>query len=470
MAARISYLSICYLFISIILWVAGWFQWWVSIPVCFLLIYGLLSLRKEATKSYSENRHVTWWGWVLLILYAAVCVFLCGFDGRVHQSWDFIVRNPLYAHLIHHDWPVQLSNGGHVVYPVPFWLVPAALSKFFPSHSTLFLQLWVFIGLLLTSLNIWQVLGGVRSLIMLGCILVFAPLSQVADDVLNVVFHEDAFFSVHFRLLHPLSQMLNTFHFYVIGSLCLSLLVERRPSCPTIVAITSAFAIMHPMLAVILFPWVLCKYICTWRKASFAWRGVILHPVLPGMICAATLAGVFYGSSTGSEVCLVFDAPYAKGYSPQYIGAFALGVLIHTIPLLFAWYYSRRGILLYLACCIPVLTLFWMGQENGINEWWYKFSVAYGFILLLALLLAWNHKITRVALLCFMGFSLLTFLREMDEKQLAKACITGFAPQAEFVASQYADMNQLDSSLYKQFVSERLLLPQLFRIVGSKEN
>ena len=41
------------------------------------------------------------------------------------------------------------------------------------------------------------------------------------------------FFPVHFRLLSPLTQMLNTFHFYVVGCLVLSLLVARHRAAPS---------------------------------------------------------------------------------------------------------------------------------------------------------------------------------------------------------------------------------------------
>lgn len=462
-ASRAAYISIIYLFIPILMWVMGWYQWWIATPVTLLVTWGIWKLWPEVKRSYTQSKAVPWWGWLLLLLNAAGCVFLCGFDGRVQQSWDFIVRNPLYAHLIEQTWPSQLSDGGIVVYPLQFWLVPAALSKCLPAVSTFFLQLWVFIGFTLVGVNIWQVLGRWRTLILLGAMPLFAPLTHVVDDVLNVILWQDAFFAVHFRLLSPLTQMLNTFHFYIVGCLTLSLLVARKPSCPVLVAITTALAIMHPMLAIILFPWVLYQYIHTWKKEGYAWRGVIWHPVLPGMVCTAAAAGIFYASSTGSELCMVFDAPHAKGYSAEYISAYAIGALLNIIPLLFAWYYSRRGILLYLAGCIPLLTLFWMGQDNGISEWWYKFSVVYAFVLLLSLMLAWEKTIVRIGLCLLLLASGLSCLRELDKKMLLPAARAGFEANPQFIQAQYSDMSQLSTGLRKQFISERLLFPALFR-------
>lgn len=468
-ASRAAYISIIYLFIPILMWVLGWCQWWVAAPIVLLVTWGIWRLWPDVRHSYAQSVAIPWWGWGLLLLYAAGCVFLCGFDGRVQQSWDFIVRNPLYAHLIGQAWPTQLTDGGIVVYPLQFWLVPAALSKCLPAAATVFLQVWVLLGLTLVGVNVWQVLGKWRTLILLGAMPVIAPLTHVADDVLNVIFLQDAFFAVHFRLLSPLTQMLNTFHFYVVGCLVLSLLVARQPSCPVMVVLTVALAIMHPMLAVILFPWVLYQYVLTWKREGYTWRGVIWHPVLPGMVCAAAVAGIFYASSTGSELCLVFDAPHAKGYSAEYISAFAIGAVLNIIPLLFAWYYSRRGILLYLAGCIPLLTLFWMGQDNGISEWWYKYAVAYAFVLLLSLMLVWDKTMVRIGLCLLLLASGLSFLRELDKKMLLPATRACFAANPQFIQSQYADMNEVDSKLRKQFVSEHLLCPAVFRFSASEQ-
>ena len=463
-AARTAYISILYLLISIILWVIGWFQWWISLPLVLLLLWGTYKLWPEVKEHYTCSQSVPWWGWMMLCAYAAGCVFLCGFDGRLQQSWDFIVRNPLYAHLVAYEWPMELSQGsGVVVYPMQFWLVPALMSKVLSGCTTMLLQLWVFAGMLLIGLNVWQILGGKRTIIMLGSLLVFAPLTLVADDVLNVIFWKNAYYSVHFRLPSPLTQMLNTFHFYVTGCLALSLLVARRPSCLIWVVVTGCLAIMHPMLALILFPWAVYQFFCAWKQAGYAWKNLVLHPIVPGIVAAAALAVIYYAANSGSETCLVFDAPHAKGYSLSYICSFASGAMLHIIPLLFAWYFSRRGILLYLACCVPVLTLFWMGQSNGISEWWYKFSVAYGFILLLACMLVWEKKMIRAGWLVLMGLSLISFLRVMKDKNIPLALRHGFAPQAQFVENEYADMNHLNPDLHKQFVSETFKFPLIFR-------
>lgn len=458
-----AYASIWYLLSSIILWVLGWCAWWMAIPICALLLYGGIHLWTQTRLSYTEQRTLPVWCWIFIISWAGLCILLCGFDGRVVQSWDFIVRNPLYAHLIQYDWPMQLKAGEFVVYPIQFWMVPSALSKLWPAYKILFLQCWAFLGLLLIAFNLCQTLGARSCCMMLVSLLIFAPLTHAADDILNVIFHQDAYYSVHFRLLSPLTQLFNTFHFYIAGCLVLSLLIGRHPTAPILSALVAMLGIVHPMLAVLMFPWFLGQYILLWKHATDSSFPSLRSPFFIAIVAVTLLAGVFYASSTSSTMCLVFEAPHAKGYCAAYIWAYLTGALLNMLPLILLWYFTRKNILLYTAALIPLITLVWAGADNGISEWWYKFSVAYAFIFLLLTFQHWNRKGIRIMLCVLLACSLLTFLREMQKKELPTALMSGFQPHAEFISGQYADMNHIDAGLRKQFVSKQLLIPILFR-------
>jgi len=154
---HMAFLSLLYLMIPIAFWIVGWFQPWVSIPVIAGMCFLIPSQYKSTKSSYCAKTPMPKaWEWLLLILIAAVCVFICGFDGRLNQSWDFLVRNPLYNDLINDPWPWQASNGDVLIYPIQFWLVPAFLAKACGGASAQFLQLWVFLGILLTMLNLYR--------------------------------------------------------------------------------------------------------------------------------------------------------------------------------------------------------------------------------------------------------------------------------------------------------------------------
>lgn len=461
-SSTIAFTSIGYLLISSLLWIVGWFNWWISIPTCILLMCGFWNLRHEIRQSFQENHTISIWYYLFAIGYACICAFLCGFDGRVSQSWDFIVRNPIYTHLIEHSWPMELQDGGVVIYPMTFWLVPAALSKAIPSFSILFIQIWVAIGLVLVSLNLSQSLGCNRSVLAHICLIFIAPLTLIADDVLNVVFHIDAFYSTHFRLLLSSSQLFCTFHFYVTLSLILSLLVYRHTLPKVQLYIAAFLPIFHPMMSAILFPWIAYSVLRKQKQEQKKWYQ-LLHPFLYGSILAVFLAGIYFSSASGSDIRIVFEAPHSKGYSIQNLTAFLSGIILNTLPLLLIWFFNRKGVLLYLACCIPVLMLVWMGQDNGICEWWYKFSVPYTFILTIAAFRYWQIKAIRLITVVLLLVSIPSFLREMQNKNLPAAAASGFAQNRENIIHPYRTMNEIDESLRKQFVSNSVNIPALFR-------
>lgn len=461
-AYRIANLSILFLLISTILWLLGWVNFWISVPVTCLLIYGFIKLQTEIKQSYMEERPIPAWFLGCILLYSSLCVFLCGFDGRVPQSWDFIVRNPIYAHLIEHDWPMQLNNGQSVIYPIAYWLVPAGCSKLLPQFSTLLLQAWTAFGIVLIGLNIQQNLGNMRSLVLLIGMLVLAPFTLIADDILNVVFHIDAFYSVHFRLLAPITQLFNTFHFYISSLLIFSLLMKRPLTIKVRWYIAALLPVFHPMLAIIFFPYLLFS---TWRAtphSSDLLKSLISPPLIGSLVTVAIL-GIWYMSSTGSSCCLVFEAPHSKGYSIEYLCAYITGACLNTLPLFVLWYFCRRSILLYLAGCVPVLTLFWMGQENGISEWWYKFSVLYAFSLLFTIAAAWGKRNVKFLFCILMIFSIPSFLRIIQEKEIPAAAAASFKSNPKYVVNTFSSMNDLNESLRKQFISEKTHFPLLFR-------
>lgn len=468
-SAAIAFPSIGYLLISSVLWIANWFNWWISIPTCLLLLYGFWKLRHEIRQSFQEHKTIPVWYYIFAISYACICVFLCGFDGRVPQSWDFIIRNPIYTHLIELSWPMKLHDGEVVIYPMSFWLVPAALSKAIPSFSIIFLQIWMAIGLVFVSLNLSQTLGCTRSVLAHLCLTLIAPLSLIADDILNVVFHIDAFYSTHFRLPSLVSQLFCTFHFYVALCLILSLLVYRHTRPKLHLYIAAFLPVFHPMMSAVLLPWIAYSVLRKQRQERKSWLR-LLHPYLYGSILVVILAGIYFSSASGSEIRIVFEAPYAKGYNIQSYAAFLSGIILNALPLLLIWFFNRKGVLLYLACCIPVLMLIWMGQGNGISEWWYKFTIPYTFILTVSAFINWQKNAVKTIIIVLLIISIPSFLRELQHKNLPAAAANGFAKNQQNIIHPYRTMNDINESLRKQFVSDNVTIPALFRYLNNSSD
>ena len=124
--SRVAILTESYLLLPVVVWFGAWVQPWLSVPVILCLLYlgwkHYRSLRRFPFEGKGELKslHV-----VLYMAISVLAVFLLGLDGRVMQSWDLIVRNPIYSELINAEWPLVMPDGRVVMYALLFWLPPA---------------------------------------------------------------------------------------------------------------------------------------------------------------------------------------------------------------------------------------------------------------------------------------------------------------------------------------------------------
>lgn len=465
-----AFLSLLYLMIPVAFWIVGWFQPWVSIPLIAGMCFLIPSQYKSTKRSYNAKTPMPKaWEWLLLILIAAACVFICGFDGRLNQSWDFLVRNPLYNDLINAPWPWQAGNGDVLIYPIQFWLVPAFLSKTCGGASAQFLQLWVFMGILLTMLNLYPTLGRAKSILFFPALLVFAPLTLLTDDILNVGAHINAIFGVHYRLPSALSQFTNTFHYFVPVCLFLSLVLERKPHLTTLMLLGSTLSVFHPMAAAMVLPIVLFKayselHIPKQPRLSISWKSLICPELLLGSIIVF-LSALYYLSSTSGDFSIVFESPHGGGYSIENMLICLAGIILNILPLLIVWSLTRKWILLLLAGYIPIMIIFWVGTPNGISEWFYKFSVLYSYCIIFYLLHARQTKRARWVLVLLASVSILPFAREFQKTKLIESARANFAIQPRYINTAEGDtLKSPAHSHYARFTAPTTKCHFLFRL------
>lgn len=466
---RMAFLSLLYLMAPVAFWIAGWFQPWVSIPIVAGMCFLIPSQYKFAKSRYNENTPAPKaWEWLLLVLVAAACVFICGFDGRLNQSWDFLARNPLYYDLINGSWPWQANNGDVLIYTIQFWLVPAFLSKTCGGASAQFLQLWVFLGIFLTMLNLYPTLGRAKSILFFPALLVFAPLTLLTDDILNVGAHINAIFGVHYRLPSALSQLTNTFHYFVPVCLFLSLMLERKPHLSTIILLGSMLVVFHPMAAAMALPLVLFKAYSELRLSeqswlAISWKSLLCPELLLGSVIVL-LSALYYLSSTSGDFCIVFDSPYGGGYSVENMLICLAGILLNLLPLLIVWHLARKWILLLLAAYVPILIIFWVGFPNGISEWFYKFSVLYSYCIIFYLFYA-NQKKARRVLILLTCISLFSFAREFQKTKFIESARAGFIVQPQFINIQGGNTMKSESNIcYHKYTVPAVKCHFLFRL------
>lgn len=466
---QIISLAELYLLAPVVLWVCGWFQPWIAYPLASALVaivaWHILGGKTDEPEQ-GQTHAVSLVHLSLYVLVSAVCVFLIGFDGRIMQSYDLIVRNPLYDEVIRQEWPLIMPDGRYVVYALMYWLPAGLLSSWCPAMSAVFIQLWVLLGIVLICIVLHFHLGHKRTLLFWGVILFFSPLAGTVDDVLNTVFIKGAIMGVHFRMPSPLTQFFNTFHYFIPTCLFLAVTMTARCKLGRLVILSSCYAVLHPMVAATAIPFLLIKVYkeqCA-RGLGEGLRSIVKTPELYPGLALVSLALLFYSSVTGCWFAFTFYTPYAPELDAAGIAVCIASIILTAILPLAVYHVNHDFRLIVTACLCPLLILVWYGAHNGVNEWLYKFSVLYGFFV--AFGIASAHRSTKLyVLLATVALaSLIPFMREMKRKQLPNAASLMFAKQEKNIRHEWkGTMYHPESGMYYPLTADSLKLRFLFK-------
>ncbi len=463
--------GVLYMVLPVMLWVATWFELWLGGAVLVGMLAALWQVLRKVRQHFASGEKSVPYSQVLwAVLFALVCTLLLGLDGRVQQSWDFIVRNPLYQDLISESWPLCFAERGCVIYPLQFWLVPAGVSALLPSWcSTCVLQLWVFCGMCLLTLNVVAYWGNLRAWVLLIGMLMVAPLTRVVDIVGMFGLYPSGVFMVNMGVPSALTQWFDTYHFFIITCLYLSLVQGRRLPLGVLLFISALLAVMHPMMAAMLFLPVCAR---VWQDGALrGLRGVVRSLAAVESVVAfalVVLAAVYYLSGSCGQWCLVFDAPLGRGLNASSILLCLGSMALLILPLWGAWVCSERKILLLLMAYVPVLILVWVGYENGISEWRYKFVVLYTYMLISCLLQAVDRSFTgRLLLISLFAVSTVSVAAELHRKKVHQAAPAGFPVRQEYIMDDYSSLSETEGLLRKQFFAPSFALPSIFRDASS---
>lgn len=452
--SRVAILTEYYLLLPVVVWFGAWVQPWLSVPVILCLLYlgwkHYRSLRKFPVEGKGELKslHV-----VLYMAISALAVFLLGLDGRVMQSWDLIVRNPIYSELVNSEWPLVMPDGRVVMYALMFWLPPALVSKWITGAEVYALQTWCFLGVLLMLLNLHGTLGWKRTVLMVIGISVFVPLAGMVDDVLNVAFHIHAKFDVHFRLPSAGTQWTDTFHYFIVGGLYLCLTTERKLPLGQYVLLSALFACLHPILASVVFPLVVWNVL----KAIGGWRCLLSVLKLPevyvgGMMVLITM--LYYSSGGICWWSFTLNAPHAPADMPWLI--YILGMLLAVIPPFLVWWSTRQPLMLLWCAWCPVIITCWYGEYNGVNEWLYKFTVLYSFYIVYYLVQNIQLRKAQLVAVVLLVCSSFSFLRKVEHSGIIGAALKGFPVEAGNIRDDWGNsLYHPDESLYWKLTAEK---------------
>lgn len=167
-----------WLLLPVLVFMAWWMHWYVSIPLAALMAAGLApGRRKELPERESLPSFPLFNRSSFLVLGAFIALMvLSGWGEWVNQHPDHIVRNACLRELVASPWPVVFPDGDVLIYNTGFWLVPALAGKVAGLEvARAFVVLWGAWGLFLAWL--WLcVFSGRRSLLLALLMVMFGSL------------------------------------------------------------------------------------------------------------------------------------------------------------------------------------------------------------------------------------------------------------------------------------------------------
>lgn len=156
-------LSLAYLLIPTLIFLLGWYPWYIALPVVITSLLAFAAFVKQLPPTLSDaflnTRQLLW-----TMLAGLFLAWLAGIGGFAWQRADFIKHDLIFHDLIQQTWPVVYQTEGQadgmLSYYVGWYLVPSLFGTYLGQCTTdLMSLLWSAIGICLT-LHWWIRLAG----------------------------------------------------------------------------------------------------------------------------------------------------------------------------------------------------------------------------------------------------------------------------------------------------------------------
>lgn len=391
-----------YLLLPNLLFLAGWVQWYLAIPIMVALGIGFILLCKHIPSAS--------WAWQksdaivlpLLVLGAAFCTASLGLHGHVPQQWDFTVRNPIYETLVRCDWPLYNAEGGYFIYYMAYWLPPALVSKLCVGSisSTTILWGWNFAGVLLLFLALW-LRWRKRTLLIMLLLMSLGSLNDIRRiyGFCKWAWEQCPALECLEPWVSPLTDWTNYFflglwnqiscntpHSALPVCIVIALICSRRLNGLFIPFVSALTVLWSPLAAAALLPWV--AYI-TWGRLKTPadlkqlasqeslWAGLALLGMVGAYFSCAQSGMLHWVTSEAPYYNDWMQTPLARGLKALLI------VLLMLVPmcLFLAGRYKNTAAFRVCVLLIVMLPLVWVGYEN--NELLFKGSAVVFMLLVL---------------------------------------------------------------------------------------
>lgn len=469
----LSVSAILYLLLPNVLFLMGWVEPWVGIPLIILLSLAFILLLKKspAPRINFEKKDILFV--LLLLLGCLFAVESLGINGHAQQSGDFIVRNAIYDSLVRESWPLHSERGEYFVYYHAYWLPPALLAKWLgASFSTVLLWGWTVLGfvlgfsllylrfkrctllmmaiLFLTGpLNTWGELPYIlRELSEKANFL--TPLAQVSYEYLGEL--NQGFAYVSFWNQIAFNSFNNALPFFVF----MAWFFACRPQPVQALSAASLTVVTSPLTALVTLPYLA---ICKWKQRSelLTKRAFLL---VPFVLLLAVVALYYSGGNSSTVAFLWNNLPEVSGKLADASARFSRHLIIMHLMIIPTFFLLRKrfkstAAYRYAILLIALLPLIWIGRWN--NELLIKGSTLLFFLLgaMYTLLIRYEKGVRRYAAIVFLAFTSIMFFWDMAARFLHFYSWNPQQIEKNIRSAWNGHLNHPDHPWYKNFWGTR---------------
>ena len=337
-------LAIIYLMLPVVIWLVGWFEWWIGIPAGVLVVAAMWRpLAGSWRVSVSPENAVI----ALLALAWALLAVTGGVDAHHSAEWD--KHRALFLDLSRGDWPTHFATyfDAPVLlrYYLGYYMLPGMIATWFgPATLNWIVPFYTWLGVVLLLVMFARTLFGWKAIVAAALLIVFTTL-ELSVDVMRVEWGRTMFTSLMLFPQHFLPGML-----YPL----LLLTLRRNGRFLAICGLVLASSLFwSPIVAIGLLPLVLVLLVENGYRPFLKWQNTLI--ALPLLLLI--VAYLSFGSTAiphgwvweGADWESVVAAPEFTNLLTLLLYA-ALVVLIQP---------ALRRDLFFIACCASIILLPW---------------------------------------------------------------------------------------------------------------
>lgn len=302
-------IAIAYLMLPVAVWLLGWFEWWVGVPLTVLLTAGLW----EAMSGSWRIRLTPVVAGILLV--TTVLVLLSKASGLYSYGYTWVAHRGILLDLGRGSWPTYLTDYFNdapplLRYYLGWFMVPGLAGKWFGASALNWaVPLWTWIGVSLMFLMFTRRLSTVRSALVAAAILFFFSGMDIAGKLLISWVAEalrlislvdlgdfiDNWGSIRLDYITLNSLFQSNPHHYILGGLASLLLVQLRdhPRFLAVSGIVLAVCLFWSTLICLfgLVPLVIALIVRKGLRPFLKWPNLLVAPPLTVLLSLYLTSG-----------------------------------------------------------------------------------------------------------------------------------------------------------------------------------